>query len=624
MRLDLEDQLRQFGEWHDEVQNHVEPTGVVDRVRPLGPRSAPMPSFAGRRAAASVGLAAVLVVVVIGVPLLLSLGDRSPSVPSGDPTSTTPPPVEETSPERLPEGNPLQVASWYRVVDVAGYRHLALRDVIDFDGRLIAVGNTGVTVVSGDGIDWDVASTDVRATVVVAGGPGLIALGPGSAGVPSVWSSTDGISWTIETQPNATSGHVEVNDVVVGGPGYVAVGWAFASNRLVSAVWTSTNGLQWTRVPHDPGVFGPEAFGSRDDTLMLSVAAGNGVLVAVGQGGVWRSTGGTDWSRAQVVLTGDWPAEEEFYTAGRATIAFFEGAFITAQGWSVDGVTWNRFDPLLLPNRSGFTGSTLFEVVGDRLVALQRPGMGFPWTMHASTDGRTWSDLVGLAEPGYNAHIKGGPGMVGVGEDGVAIWFDDPSDAAAYGDRLVEILPPEDDELARSLLEPRAQAIESMLAAYNQARSDDWRASFLGPPELGNGLGPNAEASFMAAAGRWELIGPCVTEPEVVICPTHRSDAFYGVGGFDHDARFVFFFAPHTDDLIGYEVAEDAGPSDWFDGHGAFELAFIEWLERAHPDVSVSRGPDWIGIATADMPTALQYVAEFVAQSDVYPIEPAG
>jgi len=99
---------------------------------------------------------------------------------------------------------------------------------------------------------------------VVAGGPGLVAVGRGEATGDSdaaVWTSVDGLTW--ERIPNEGSvfggapGYQDMVAVVAGGPGLVAVG----SDRLGggdsdAAVWISADGFTWVRVPHDEAVFG--------------------------------------------------------------------------------------------------------------------------------------------------------------------------------------------------------------------------------------------------------------------------------------------------------------------------------------------------------------------------------
>ena len=65
--------------------------------------------------------------------------------------------------------------------------------------------------------------------------------------------------------------------VVAGGPGLVAVGNNSSGGRWDAAVWTSPDGLTWARVPHDEAVFG----GNNDQGIWSMVAVGS-ELVAVG------------------------------------------------------------------------------------------------------------------------------------------------------------------------------------------------------------------------------------------------------------------------------------------------------------------------------------------------------
>jgi hypothetical protein len=91
------------------------------------------------------------------------------------------------------------------------------------------------------------------------------------------------------------SGDQMMSAVVAGGPGLVAVGHDDAGEDEDAAVWTSPDGLVWSRVPHDEAVFG-----SGHEQMMSSVAVGGPGLVAVGysylgadgDAAVWTSADG--------------------------------------------------------------------------------------------------------------------------------------------------------------------------------------------------------------------------------------------------------------------------------------------------------------------------------------------
>jgi hypothetical protein len=123
---------------------------------------------------------------------------------------------------------------------------------------------------------------------VATGGPGLVAVGACAAGadgedqVAAVWISPDGLTWSrVAHDPDAFDGpgtHA-MNAVVAGGPGLVAVGAnVLGRDDGVAVVWTSPDGLTWSRVPHDETAFGD----GEKATRMLAVTAGGPGLVAVG------------------------------------------------------------------------------------------------------------------------------------------------------------------------------------------------------------------------------------------------------------------------------------------------------------------------------------------------------
>ncbi|MFV1990606.1 MAG: hypothetical protein ACC652_07680 [Acidimicrobiales bacterium] len=172
-----------------------------------------------------------------------------------------------------------------------------------------------------DGLSWTRVPHDDDAlggpgeqsmSSVTAGGPGLVAVGAdrgaGTGDASAVWTSEDGLSWS-RVPHDATifeniNGQVVMFSVVAGGPGLVAVGAdSGVSSGTAAAVWTSPDGFEWTRVPHVGSVFG-----GGSTTQMLSVSAGDSGLVASGfdrsdtdpreaDAVVWTSEDGLQWAR---------------------------------------------------------------------------------------------------------------------------------------------------------------------------------------------------------------------------------------------------------------------------------------------------------------------------------------
>ena len=122
---------------------------------------------------------------------------------------------------------------------------------------------------------------------VVAGGPGLIAVGSvDSVEEPFIWTSTHGTDWTPAIIDSIPQWDWAV-DVTAGGPGYVAVG---------SSIWSSPDGITWQEA--DPGIWRPF---SRPMGLSAVVAGGPGLVAVGGFDGtsisVYTSTDGLRWSR---------------------------------------------------------------------------------------------------------------------------------------------------------------------------------------------------------------------------------------------------------------------------------------------------------------------------------------
>ena len=189
--------------------------------------------------------------------------------------------------------------------------------------------------------------------------------------VAAVWTSTDGVTWSRVPHDESVfggPGQPSMKIVIAGGPGLVAVGTqekdsAMFQSDIDVAVWTSADGVAWSRVPHVESVFG-----GNDDQEIFAVIAGGPGLVAVGRDGasyllgsignaaVWTSPDGVTWSRVphkdsvfgkytdqemrHVVTRGSGLVASGVWEKDRAIWADKErGTIVWA---STDGVTWSR------------------------------------------------------------------------------------------------------------------------------------------------------------------------------------------------------------------------------------------------------------------------------------------
>jgi hypothetical protein len=193
-------------------------------------------------------------------------------------------------------------------------------DEVVRSGQYIFHRSVGAVWTSADGTTWTRVPHDRAAfgewharthdglsasmTDVTVGGPGLVAVGTvyrGERGFGhgAVWTSPDGVHWTLADDEIEA---VVLTAVAAGGPGLVAVGLAVETPTpptagpmppVVAAVWTSTDGTTWTSVPPQPEVL------DRQDYQALNIVAVDGVgLVAVGVSEAWTSADGITWSRA--------------------------------------------------------------------------------------------------------------------------------------------------------------------------------------------------------------------------------------------------------------------------------------------------------------------------------------
>jgi hypothetical protein len=148
------------------------------------------------------------------------------------------------------------------------------------EGGAIAVTTVATSTTTGVAPTTTVGATTTSVGSTTAAGPGL------------------GLVWLRVPNDEAAfegSGDQMMSAVVAGGPGLVAVGDDVPGEERDAAVWTSADGLVWSRVPHDEAVFG-----GVETQMMSSVAVGGPGLVAVGysylgadgDAAVWTSADG--------------------------------------------------------------------------------------------------------------------------------------------------------------------------------------------------------------------------------------------------------------------------------------------------------------------------------------------
>jgi hypothetical protein len=269
------------------------------------------------------------------------------------------------------------------------------------DGQLIAVGRDsggrGVVFLSNDGTRWTQVAPQVPALpslgAVAAWRNGFVAFA--DRGSTILWTSRDGRAWTPGRPTPRAFADAVVTDVVAGGPGLVAVGARLdpgeTDEPVGGLVWTSRDGAIWTRVG-DGRTF------ELNEGNLNSVAVGGPGLIAAGadiDGAVlWTTRDGMSWERVprdRAVFAG---AGISAITASPDGLLALGGRMPdhVAERWtSRDARTWTRqrangpFDV-----RNSVSDVTL---VGERFVAVGRDEAG--GAIWASDDGRSWTLVAG-------------------------------------------------------------------------------------------------------------------------------------------------------------------------------------------------------------------------------------
>jgi hypothetical protein len=288
---------------------------------------------------------------------------------------------------------------FYHVV-WTGTRFVAAGSALDDSG--------GAILDSSDGLIWhrQPAST-ARAY------PGSLAAGPGGVVAvgtidyrPASWFSPDGVTWTARADafpvPAIGTDTIEVTAVVATDDGWLAVGredpfcQTSCGHAPVRAMaWTSSDGLHWARIPDQV---------SLGRAAMTGVARWGAGFVAAGNAGiraaVWTSADGTSWSRvpdaplfhAGGLRDADPWAEMTGVAAGHGVVVAVgidhqpgSGEPSARAWWSPDGRTWARAE------EDRFLDGTMFSVATTPTGFLATGGspgcLGGIW---ASTDGRAW------------------------------------------------------------------------------------------------------------------------------------------------------------------------------------------------------------------------------------------
>jgi hypothetical protein len=178
-----------------------------------------------------------------------------------------------------------------------------------------------------------------------------------------------------------------------------------------------------------------------------------------------------------------------------------------------------------------------------------------------------------------------------------------------------------------AILDSAVAAVMAAIDAKNSYDLDGWLMAHEGGKRPGVPL--FAEQILMNAKQQYEIVEACQVTGEdssgktSVECVIKDNNGFWAVGGISDTNNQVYLV--NADGLI--TNTSHFGSSS----RNAFNQAFHQWLSDTYPEVYnemgyatiSSNGPGFDTRNPDHMLIAVEYVEEFVAQSDTYPLDPS-
>ena len=335
----------------------------------------------------------------------------------------------------------------FATVNVFGWSrgYVGFRTVIE-QGSSLSV--TMVPAFSADGLHWTTGrpmeveglESVVDITQVVEGPSGLLAVGryPGAAcggpaTIDALWTSTDGLAWSL-VHPSAAFASSRAYWVEGGSTGYIASG--ILKDGTTQAVWLSADGRSWRQIPLTGPTFDKFVLDGATNFAGSYIVSG-AVLKDSGCGqtwatpSLWWSADGTSWTRSE--LPGAATANDASITTTKVSDhALVAVASPSRQVWvSYDGRQWK---PVASP--SGLLGDGIMTD-GRRglLVVEPGPAADSPPTVATVGDDLTVKTLSQTGDvPIYSAAVSpiwlaalGPTGVVILSADGLDLWLGVPA-----------------------------------------------------------------------------------------------------------------------------------------------------------------------------------------------------
>ncbi len=245
-------------------------------------------------------------------------------------------------------------------------------------GQFVAVSGLGTGVMtSPDGITWTLRTGNAGAWGSIAYGAGRYVALSITGAANNIQTSTDGITWVLATDPHPNVGWDSYKSIVYGGGQFVAVSGLGSVNNIM----TSPDGLVWTNQTKPT------------NDQLLSVGYGNGVYVAIANGGggvCFTSTDAVTWTQQTLPPATTWLSIT--HSGGLFVAVNTNSSTTTAVATSPDGVTWTaRTIPALGALRAVLYANGTFVAVGLNQVFTSPDGI--TWTQRTAKN-NLWISLA--------------------------------------------------------------------------------------------------------------------------------------------------------------------------------------------------------------------------------------
>jgi N-acetylneuraminic acid mutarotase len=225
-----------------------------------------------------------------------------------------------------------------------------------------------------------------------------------------VWSSSDGITWTMQTSSANFSPRTLHTGLVFDNKMWILGGSRDTSYDMLNEIWSSSDGITWTQVSANPVFSGRYHHRAAVMDNKMWVSGGTGWL-----NDVWYSSNGQSWTQA--VTNASWPPRiGNGFISHENKLWVINGYFGDGETWSSpDGASWTIVPSgnSALPRGSHFFGCVVFDnkmwVVGGN----RQDRWGFVTdsnTSYYSANGSNWTESS--ATPSFTARHRHGTAVL--------------------------------------------------------------------------------------------------------------------------------------------------------------------------------------------------------------------